>query len=74
MDLQTGVKPLSPRERQIIELLVGGLTQKEVACQLGISPRTVSGYLERVQAKTGQTTILAAVVFVMRGSVLGDGG
>ena len=65
------MKPLSPRECQVIELLVGGLTRKEVAERLGISPRTVDYYLRQVQFKTLQPTILSAVSFVLiKGIVL----
>ncbi len=65
------MKPLSPREQQVVELLVVGLTQKEISCRLGISTRSVSSYLYRVQMKTEQPTMLSAVVFVlMKGLVL----
>jgi DNA-binding CsgD family transcriptional regulator len=60
------MKALSPREMQIVELLVGGLTQKEVACRLGIRPGTVRGYLKRVQTKTEKPTIIAAIVFTLK--------
>lgn len=59
------MQPLSPREKMVVEMLVGGLSQKEVACRLRISPRTVSGYLSRVQRKTGQPTAMAAVAYVI---------
>jgi DNA-binding CsgD family transcriptional regulator len=59
------MKSLSPRERMVVEMLVGGLSQKEVACRLSISVRTVSGYLRRVQRKTGQPTVIAAVAYVI---------
>jgi DNA-binding CsgD family transcriptional regulator len=65
------LKQLSPREREVVELLIGGLTQKEIACQLCISPHTVFSYLRRVQIKTEQPTILSAIVFVLiKGEVL----
>lgn len=59
------MKPLSPRECQVVEFLVGGLTQKEVADQLGISPCTVRCYLLRIKVKTQQPTVLSAVAFVL---------
>lgn len=59
------IKPLSPRECQVVNLLVGGLSQKEIANILDISPKTVHAYLERVRVKTGQTTMISAIVFVV---------
>jgi DNA-binding CsgD family transcriptional regulator len=42
---------LSPREQQILALLVEGNTYKEVASVLGISPRTVEHYVERLKIR-----------------------
>ena len=36
---------LTPREREILELLVDGLGDAEIAHALGLSPRTVSWYI-----------------------------
>lgn len=45
---------LSPRERDVMERLVDGLTNKEIARDLNISPRTVevyrAGVMEKMQA------------------------
>ncbi|MFI2760700.1 LuxR C-terminal-related transcriptional regulator [Streptomyces echinatus] len=46
---------LSPRERTIARLAAQGLTDKEIAGQLVVSPRTVSNTLYRVYQKTGAT-------------------
>ena len=35
-------RTLSPREQQTLALLVTGLTDKEIASRLGISPHTVN--------------------------------
>jgi DNA-binding CsgD family transcriptional regulator len=67
------MQSLSPREKTIVEMLVGGLSQKEVACRLEISPRTVAGYLRRVQRKTGQPTVMAAVAYVVGHGVVAVG-
>ena len=44
---------LSPRERQVLELVIGGATSKEAARHLGISPRTVETYRTKLLEKTG---------------------
>ena len=43
--------PLTPRERQVLELLVEGYSYKETAAQLGISIGTVGTYVERIYEK-----------------------
>ncbi|MFM7067403.1 MAG: response regulator transcription factor [Gammaproteobacteria bacterium] len=42
---------LTPRERDVMNLLVEGLSQREIAVQLGISPRTVEVYKSRMMEK-----------------------
>lgn len=44
-------KELTRRETQILELLVGDLTDKEIARTLGITHRTVRTHLERIYRK-----------------------
>jgi DNA-binding NarL/FixJ family response regulator len=47
---------LSPREQQVIELLVKGYSYKEVASQLGISTGTVGTYVTRIYEKLHVTS------------------
>jgi DNA-binding CsgD family transcriptional regulator len=46
----------TPRERQVVQLLALGLTTKEIAGRLQISPNTVKTFLRLVMAKTEVTT------------------
>ncbi|MFK3669392.1 AAA family ATPase [Leifsonia aquatica] len=47
---------LTPQEYAIAELAAIGLTNREIASQLFLSPRTVGGYLYRIFPKLGVTT------------------
>lgn len=45
---KTSVAPLSPRQGQIASLVARGLTDKEIAAELGISEETVATHLKRL--------------------------
>lgn len=47
---------LTPRERETVELLVQGLTTKEIANRLSISPNTVKAFVRIVMVKMGVST------------------
>ncbi len=47
---------LTARERQAVAYLVRGLTSKEIAQQMGISPNTVKSFLRLVMTKAGVST------------------
>jgi len=66
LDLQKvkGLFRLSKREADVVEELVSGLTDKEIAQQLGISVETVRAYLKSVRAKLGVSTRTAIVSIV----------
>jgi len=42
---------LTPREREVLRLIAGGRTNKEIAAELGISPRTVESHRESLTHK-----------------------
>lgn len=48
---------LSPRERDVLEGVVGGKLNKQIAFELSISPRTVEIYRANVMAKTGARNV-----------------
>ena len=54
--------PLTPREHEVLRLLADGLSDREVAARLVISPKTVEKHVGAVLRKTGAASRTAAVV------------
>ena len=52
---------LTPRERDVMERLIDGLTNKEIARELDISPRTVEVYRAGVMDKMGARNLSSLV-------------
>ncbi len=60
---QIGTRPeiLTPRERDVLELLVEGLTDQEIASRLFLSVRTVEGHVANVLGKFNVSSRTSAV-------------
>lgn len=52
---------LTPRQRQVLQLLSEGLTMGQIASRLGISPRTVETHVAKLYRKLGVRTRVQAV-------------
>ena len=57
---------LSPREREVLALLVDGMPNKLIALRLGISEKTVKSHLTNVFRRIGVTDRVQAVLWVER--------
>ena len=57
---------LSPRERQIVTMVVNGLSSAAIGGQLHLSPKTVDTYRSRIMAKLGVTGVTALVRLALR--------
>jgi two-component system, LuxR family, response regulator FixJ len=64
--LASRVGELSDRQRQVMDLAVKGLSNKEIALTLKISPRTVETYRAWVMEKTGARNIADLVRIAVR--------
>jgi DNA-binding NarL/FixJ family response regulator len=53
--VSVGIDRLTPREREVLELEAGGLTNGAIATALGISVKTVEGHMSMVLRKLGVT-------------------
>jgi DNA-binding CsgD family transcriptional regulator len=60
---------LTAREREVLDWLGAGKTDRDISDILGISPRTVNKHLQRIYEKLGVETRTAAVVRAMRGTI-----
>jgi HD-GYP domain-containing protein (c-di-GMP phosphodiesterase class II) len=56
---------LSERECQVLALLARGLATKQVARQLGISPKTCDHHIQSLYGKAGVSTRAAATLFAL---------
>jgi two-component system response regulator FixJ len=61
---------LSPREREILQLLAHGLSQKEIARRLCLSPKTVNSHAERLYDKLRVHSKTEAVAVAFRGGLV----
>ena len=66
------IAALSPRERQVLEGLVTGLSNKTIGRDYGISPRTVEVYRANVMTKMQAANLSELVRLAIRAGVLKD--
>jgi HD-GYP domain-containing protein (c-di-GMP phosphodiesterase class II) len=61
---------LTPREVEVLCLLARGLTNKQAAARLEISPKTVGRHVESIYSKIGASTRAAAALFAVEHDLL----
>ncbi len=62
---------LTEREVEVLKLISGGLTNRETADELYISPKTVGRHVENIYTKIGVSTRAGAAVYAMEHRLLG---
>jgi DNA-binding NarL/FixJ family response regulator len=60
------IERLSPRERQILQLVAEGGSSAEIGRALGLSPKTVDTYRSRLMAKLGVKNLAGLVKLALR--------
>ncbi|MCP3373653.1 response regulator FixJ [Bradyrhizobium cajani] len=71
-DVAARVASLSPRERQVMEGLIAGLSNKLIAREYDISPRTIEVYRANVMTKMQAGSLSELVRLAMRAGMLKD--
>jgi FixJ family two-component response regulator len=56
-DIQNRLSQLTPREREVLDLVVGGMRNKTISAQLGITLSTVEAHRSRVMEKMGADSL-----------------
>jgi FixJ family two-component response regulator len=63
---------LTPRERQVLEQIVNGKLNKQIAADLGITERTIKAHRARVMAKMKADSVAKLVCFAQRCGITGN--
>jgi two-component system response regulator FixJ len=71
-EIANRVATLSPRERQVMDGLVAGLSNKAIAREYDISPRTIEVYRANVMTKMQAGSLSELVRLAMRAGALKD--
>jgi len=56
-DVEQRLSSLTGREREVLDQILSGLTSKEIARELGVSPRTVEAHRKNLLQKLGIATV-----------------
>ena len=72
LDALNRYEQLTPKERQVLEFVGEGLTNKEIGEQMSLAEKTVKNYLSSIMAKLGVQRRTQAAVMVTRGDFRTD--
>ena len=62
----TTLSDLTPRELEILQLVIAGYTNKAIAAEIFISEKTVEFHLDNIYDKIGVRTRLTAGIWAMQ--------
>ena len=62
---------LSEREIEVLRLVADGLSNREIANRLTVSPRTAEHHVQHIYAKIGASSRASAALFAMEHGLLG---
>ena len=70
-DYKQSKRPLSPRELEILQLIVAEYNSREIADKLFISKQTVDTHRNHIMEKTGSKTLVGLIKFAIRNDISG---
>ncbi len=70
-DVRSMIEPLTPREEQVLALLVEGLTNLQIGQKLGITESTVKSHVSTIIAKMGVASRTEAVAIALKHGLVG---
>jgi two-component system, LuxR family, response regulator FixJ len=71
-DIAARIQTLSPRERQVMDGLIAGMSNKVIAREFDISPRTIEVYRANVMTKMQAGSLSELVRMAMRAGAIKD--
>jgi HD-GYP domain-containing protein (c-di-GMP phosphodiesterase class II)/DNA-binding CsgD family transcriptional regulator len=71
---RAGAAGLTPRQVEVLRLVSRGLSNREVARRLGVSPRTVDRHVADLYERIGTSSRAAAALFAMEHGLVGPSG
>ena len=71
-EIRARISELPPRQLEVMELVPEGLSNKQIALRLGISPRTVENYRAWVMERLGASSLADLVRKVLMAESSGD--
>jgi DNA-binding NarL/FixJ family response regulator len=69
-NMSGGVGPLTPREKEVLKMLVAGLSNREIGTPLGIEERTVKAHIAKMMRKVGVQNRIALSVHAITHSLV----
>jgi DNA-binding NarL/FixJ family response regulator len=63
---RTNVAALTSRELEVLRLAARGLSNRDIAQRLTITPKTVGNHIDHIYTKIGETSRAGAALFAMR--------
>jgi two-component system, LuxR family, response regulator FixJ len=68
-EVRSRLETLTPREREVLRLVISGLSSQVIARRLGTSVKTVDVHRARIKSKTGSETLVTLVRDVLQNQI-----
>jgi len=69
-EIDARIATLTPRERQVMEMVISGMANKQVAAELGLSEKTIEVHRKHVMEKMGAGNVADLIRMALAGTTL----